>query len=170
LPRILVEESAAIIRGGLRETRRALQALRADPLESVGLAASIRLLTESIEAHFKVSTTIEAAVDVSWLSEEQEHVIYRVTQEALVNSAQHAQAQQIKLRIEDTVSALRVAVIDDGVGFDPSSVDTSAHLGVRGMRERAALIGAEFKVSSGIGQGTLVEMLFKREPDENSSL
>jgi signal transduction histidine kinase len=168
--RQLVEESAATMRGGLQDTRRALQALRAEPLESVGLAASIQLLTESIQARYKVNTAIETADDVLWLTQEQEHVIYRVVQEALLNSAQHAHAQQIKIKIEETAGALRLTIKDNGTGFDPSAVDVSAHFGVQGMRERAAMIGAELNVSSWVSQGTQIEMLLNREPHENSNL
>lgn len=168
--RQLVEESAVTLRGGLQDTRRALQALRAEPLESVGFVASIQLLAESIQARYKVNTTIETADDVVWLTHEQEHVVYRVAQEALLNSAQHAHAQQIRIKIEETGGALRLTVKDDGTGFDPVAVDTSGHFGVQGMLERAAMIGAELNVSSRVGQGTQIEMTLNREPDENSNL
>jgi signal transduction histidine kinase len=168
--RQLVEESAVTMRGGLQDTRRALQALRAAPLESLGFMASIYLLAESIQARYGVNTTIETAGDVLWLTQEQEHVVYRVVQEAMLNSAQHAHAQQIRITIEETGGALRLTIKDNGSGFDPSAVDISAHFGVQGMRERAAMIGAELHVSSRVGQGTQVEMLLNREPDENSSL
>jgi signal transduction histidine kinase len=168
--RQLVEESALTMRGGLQDTRRALQALRAEPLESVGFVASIQLLAESIQARYKVNTTIETADEVLWLTQEQEHVIYRVAQEALLNSAQHAQAQHITIKIEDAGGILHLTIKDNGVGFDPIEIDTGAHFGVQGMQERAAMIGAELHVSSRVGQGTQVEMLLNREPDENSNL
>lgn len=168
--RQLVQESAVTMRGGLQDTRRALQALRAEPLESVGFVTSIGLLAESIQARYKVNTTIETADDVLWLTQEQEHVIYRVAQEALLNSAQHAQAQQISIKVEETGGSLRLTIQDNGTGFDPSAVDVTGHFGVQGMRERAAMIGAELRVSSTVGQGTRVEILLNREPDENSNL
>lgn len=168
--RQLVEESAVTMRGGLHDTRRALQALRAAPLDSVGFVASIQLLAESIQARYKVNTTIETANDVLWLTQEQEHVIYRVAQEALLNSAQHAHAHQIGIRIEETGGTLRLVVRDNGSGFDPSAANVDGHFGVQGMRERAAMIGAELNVSSRVGQGAQVEMLLNREPNENSNL
>jgi signal transduction histidine kinase len=168
--RQLVDESADTVRSGLQETRRALQALRAQPLENIGFVASIQLLAESIQARYKVKTTIETADNVVWLSKEQEHVIYRVAQEALLNSAQHAQAQHIRIKIEETGSTLCLMVIDDGAGFDPASVDANGHFGVQGMRERADMIGAELNVSSQVGQGTKIEIILKRQPDAHSHL
>ncbi len=168
--RQLVGESAATMRGGLQDTRRALQALRAEPLESVGFVASIQLLAESIQARYKVDTRVETADDIVWLTQEQEHVAYRVVQEALLNSAQHAQAQHIRIKIEETNEILCLTVKDDGTGFDPEAVDSNAHFGVQGIRERADMIGAELSVSSQSGQGTQIEMILKRELDENTHM
>ncbi len=166
----LVQESAVTMRGGLQDTRRALQALRAETLESIGFVASIQLLADSIQTRYKVNTIVETADDIVWLTHEQEHVIYRVVQEALLNSAQHAQAQHITIKVEETHGVLCVAIKDDGMGFDPSSVDTDAHFGVQGMRERAGMIGADLNVSSQVGQGTQLKMKLKREFDAYPNL
>lgn len=166
----LVQESAVNMRGGLQDTRRALQALRAETLESIGFIASIQLLADSIQTRYRVNTAVETADHIVWLTQEQEHVIYRVVQEALLNSAQHAHAQQIRIKIKETGGSLHLTIKDNGTGFDPSAVDVTAHFGVQGMRERAAMIGAALNVSSRVGQGTQIEMLLNREPDENSNL
>jgi signal transduction histidine kinase len=166
----LVQESTVTMRGGLQDTRRALQALRAETLESIGFVASIQLLAESIQARYRINTSVETADDVLWLTQEQEHVVYRVAQEALLNSAQHAQAQHIRIKIEETGETLCLIVIDDGAGFDPSTVDANTHFGVQGMRERARMIGAELDVSSQVGQGTQLRMKLKRKSDAYPNL
>ena len=166
----LVQESTVTMRGGLQDTRRALQALRAETLESIGFVASIQLLAESIQARYRINTSVETADDVLWLTQEQEHVVYRVAQEALLNSAQHAQAQHIRIEIEETGETLCLIVIDDGAGFDPSTVDANTHFGVQGMRERARMIGAELDVSSQVGQGTQLRMKLKRKSDAYPNL
>jgi signal transduction histidine kinase len=158
----LVQESAVNMRGGLQDTRRALQALRAEPLESMGFVASIQLLAESIQLRYKVNATVETTGDIICLTQEQEHIVYRITQEALLNSAQHAQAQQITIKIEESREELRLAVIDNGMGFDPLVIDANDHFGVQGMRERAEMIGADLNVSSQTGKGTKIEIVLKR--------
>jgi len=85
-------------------------------------------------------------------------MVYRIAQEARLNSAQHAQAQPITIEIEDARGALYLTIEDDGIGFDPGAIDTDAHFGVQGMRERADMIGAELNVSSQVGQGTQLKM------------
>ena len=162
----LVGESAVTIRSGLQDTRRALQALRAESLESFGFVASIQLLAESVQSRYQVNTNVETADEVVWLTHEQEHVVYRVAQEALLNSAQHAHAQHITIKIEeDACGVLYLTIKDDGIGFEPNKIDTVAHFGVQGMHERATMIGAELTVSSQVGQGTLLTMKLKRESD-----
>jgi signal transduction histidine kinase len=158
----LVQKSAETMRSGLQDTRRALQALRAEPLESVGFVASIELLAESIRGRFEVTVTVEAPVDVVWLTQEQEHIVYRIVQEALFNSGQHAQAQHITVKLHETDQTLCLSVIDDGIGFDPAAIDTHNHFGVQGMRERADIIGAKLVVASQTGQGTQIQMNLQR--------
>lgn len=166
----LVQESAVTMRSGLQDTRRALQDLRAETLESVGFVASIKLLAESIQARYKVDTTVETADNIVLLTQEQEHVIYRVAQEALLNSAQHAQAQHIKINIKEADGFLQLIISDDGTGFDPSGVDVNAHFGVQGMRERAGMIGADLSVSTQVGKGTQITMTLRRKSDAHSHL
>lgn len=166
----LVQESAATMRSGLQDTRRALQALRAETLESVGFVASIQLLAESIRTRYTVEVTVEAPVDVLWLTQDQEHIIYRIVQEALLNSAQHAGGGQISVVLAVADEALRVSIIDDGIGFEPEAIDTQAHFGVQGMRERAAMIGAELTITSNSGKGTHIQVKLQRETDAHTHL
>jgi len=55
---------------------------------------------------------------------------------------------------------LVLSVADDGCGFDPAGVAAGEHFGLVGMREQAALIGAELKLDSAPGQGTRVQLDF----------
>jgi signal transduction histidine kinase len=166
----LVKESAATMRSGLQDTRRALQALRAETIESVGLVESIQVLAASVQDRFGVNVVIDASAELLWLTQEQEHILYRVTQEALLNSAQHAAARNITIKLTEYKHALYLSVRDDGIGFDPATINTGAHFGVQGMRERADIIGAQFSVTSRIGQGTRIQLSLEREPNGHSSL
>lgn len=166
----LVRESAAIMRSGLQDTRRALQALRAETLESVGLVESIQVLAESVKERFGVDVVVDLSAEVLWLTQEQEHILYRVAQEALLNSARHADARHIRIKLSEANAALRLSVIDDGKGFAQSGIDSKAHFGVQGMRERAAIIGAQLSITSQIGQGTHIQLSLQKEPHEHSNL
>ncbi|MEL6527664.1 MAG: sensor histidine kinase, partial [Chloroflexota bacterium] len=114
----LVDESAETVRSGLQETRRALQALRAETLESIGFIESVHELAKTTQARYGFDVTINTTGDFAWLTNEQEHVLYRIVQEALQNGAKHANAQNMSITLQCSDNMLRLSVIDDGVGID----------------------------------------------------
>jgi PAS domain S-box-containing protein len=80
--------------------------------------------------------------------------LYRILQEALTNVARHSGAKAVSIRFARMASALEVAVIDDGCGFDAEAVAVSSQrLGIQSMRERAAMLGGTVRFSSQ-GKGT----------------
>jgi signal transduction histidine kinase len=91
------------------------------------------------------------------LSSEVETTLYRIAQEALTNVAKHAQARHVEIILERRVDHVLLIVEDDGVGFDHVSPGASGGgFGLRGMEERAALVGATVLVDSATGRGTTV--------------
>ena len=82
--------------------------------------------------------------------------LLRIVGEAVTNAARHGQAQHISIEFTDRPHLL-LRIADDGIGFDPSSLN--GHMGrhgIAGMRERAQGIGAQFDVQSRPGEGTRV--------------
>ena len=86
--------------------------------------------------------------------------IYRIAGEALRNAFRHARARRIEVEIRYDHSELQVRVRDDGKGIEPAVLeeDRPGHFGVRGMRERAELVGGHLDVWSKAGLGTEVEV------------
>jgi signal transduction histidine kinase len=85
-----------------------------------------------------------------------EQGVYRVAQEALANVVNHALAHQISVQWIQNNGQLTLKIADDGCGFEPYRVDTGCHFGLKGMRERAEMIGAVLTVASKPGKGTTV--------------
>jgi signal transduction histidine kinase len=83
--------------------------------------------------------------------------VYRVLQEALTNVARHAGARSVKVRLARGAAAVELYVQDDGGGFKSGD---SGRLGLRGMRERAALLGGSVEVESHVGVGTVITGYF----------
>jgi len=86
--------------------------------------------------------------------------LFRVTQEALRNAIQHADASEIAVRLTQYPHRLRLTVTDDGRGI-PGGLESSrfvaqGHFGLAGMRERAAMIGAKLDVQTAVDYGTAV--------------
>jgi signal transduction histidine kinase/ligand-binding sensor domain-containing protein len=87
--------------------------------------------------------------------------VYRITAEALRNACRHSGAKRIEAEIRYDEGQLRVRIRDNGKGMDPNVLDGNripGHWGLRGMRERANLVGGNLEVWSRLGSGTEVEL------------
>lgn len=92
-------------------------------------------------------------------------VAYRIVQEAMVNARKHATASQVVVTVRERHGGVEIEVIDDGRGFDPDKVDNRpGHLGLAGMRERAAIVGGELDVGPATGGGTRVRFWVAKPP------
>lgn len=151
----LLIKALATARSGLAETRRAVQALRASPLDDLGLALALRNLAESTAARTNAELTLKLDEDLT-LASELEQDIYRVAQEALANVAEHAKAHKIRVAFEQSADRVELTIQDDGIGFEMHKIERAGHYGLRGMRERARLRAANLEIVSRPGEGTTV--------------
>lgn len=156
--RATLDQMLDTTRSGLDETRRALSALRASPLEEMGLALALGTMVEDFAARNALALDLEIPENLDDFPPEVEQCFYRVAQEALENIARHAQAGSILVRLEHDPNRLSLLVADDGVGFDPSQSLEARQLGLKGMRERAELIGASLQIESQVGEGVKLRL------------
>jgi signal transduction histidine kinase len=85
------------------------------------------------------------------------HELLRVAQEATANAVKHGNAQRIAILLDFTAPAeMRLAIEDDGAGFDTSIPVPVGHFGVIGIRERVEKLGGKFELRSEPGKGTTV--------------
>ena len=156
-----VDELSALARRGLEDSRRAIQALRTGPVETVGLDGALRDTLQAFQARTGVKARLSVAGDESDLTAEEARALYRIAEETLSNVERHASAQQVTVRLARGVDRIDLVIRDDGVGFDPASVDLD-HYGLTGMRERAAMIDATLEVTSHPGGGAEIWCTLKR--------
>jgi signal transduction histidine kinase len=159
--RRLLEQADETARTGLTEARRALQALRASPLEDLGLALAIRELAETAGLRTGAVLHLDIPDQVGpGLTPAAEQGVYRIAQETLDNVVRHAGARSIYVRLDRQPDSLALTVEDDGQGLDAEAVDLpdDSRLGIRGMQERAELIGGQLTISSEAGKGTRVQL------------
>jgi signal transduction histidine kinase len=156
----LLGHSLSAVREGLTETRRALQALRAAPLEDLGLGLAVRSLAESTTGRAGLQTSLRIETDLGDTPVEVQQCFYRVAQEALTNIAAHAQARSVQVCLQRDGPLLTLSITDDGSGFDPQSVDLSIKYGLRGMRERVEMIHGNLSIASQAGAGTRIILAY----------
>ncbi len=147
------EEMVERLEGQINELGRLINDLRPASLERLGLAGSLKALAEESSARggLEVETTIEIDGE---LSGEEERVVYRLVQEALSNVLKHAAASSVSVTAQMIDRQVRIAVQDNGRGFDPDAV--SGGRGLTGMRERIQLLGGEIEVVSEPESGTRI--------------
>jgi signal transduction histidine kinase len=155
--RAAVDKTLIITREGLMETRRALKALRASPLETVGIERALHDLIALMQPRSRAIITLELSAGLPALAPECEQTLYRAVQETLENAVRHAHAAHVTVMIERTAAKLMLQVRDDGAGFDPARTSPE-RFGLRGLRERAHTNGGDLQVISTPGQGTTVRM------------
>ena len=153
-----LRKTIELTRSGLTETRRVLQDLRATPLEDLGLALAIRSLAQSTSLRCGAELDLSIGDHLGSVSPDVEQSIYRIAQETLANIADHADASHLTVKLDRVDSQLILMISDDGKGFNFNESISARHLGIRGMRERAELIGGTLELKSQPGQGTMVTL------------
>ena len=150
---IKLDDAIDTTRSGLNETRRALQALRAEPLENLGLSLALQELAQSAASRCGA----ELALDIGKFSHEIpsdiSQAFYRAAQEGLENIVRHSEATHINLALKYMNQTLTLQLRDDGLGFNSKTSDVDS-FGLLGLKERAALIGGDFSITSEFGVGT----------------
>lgn len=152
----LLDQVLDASRSGVQETRRALKALRASPLDDLGLALAIRQLAESAAERAHLGLDVSISETPPHLTPEVEQSIYRIAQEAIENAVHHANAKHVHVKLAARENNLVLEIHDDGKGFDTTNHAPQGHYGLAGMQERAALIGARLEIFSQIGKGTRI--------------
>lgn len=152
------------------ETVKALRAICNDlhpPLLQQGLIVALKGLVQELDSRSSAPVHIETQVDDLHLDDEVALAIYRITQEALHNAIQHADASEIAVRLTQYPDQLRLTVTDDGRGIsgniESARFVAQGHFGLAGMRERATMIGGKLDVQTAVDYGTVVILELPRK-------
>jgi PAS domain S-box-containing protein len=143
-------------REALAEMRALIFELRPGNLEQDGLVRALKTHTAALQGRIGLPIVVTSDLEER-LPIEIEDVVYRIAQEGLHNVVKHAGARQVRVEIERQPSGLRLRIVDDGRGFDPTRIP-EGHLGLAGMRARAAKVGGELSIRSRPGSGSTVEV------------
>lgn len=152
-----------LIQRAIAESRALVWSLRPPDLERLGLVPAIEHLAENLRGRGEATIHVLDETGGRRVPEEVETVAFRIVQEALNNAVKHAKASQISVIVGTRDGRLSVVVEDDGRGFDVEQVDhaeleLAGGFGLRGMRERAELIGGVLAIDSTKGVGTTIRL------------
>jgi two-component system sensor histidine kinase UhpB len=147
----LVQENA---RRSMEEVRRVARGLRPGVLDDLGLVPALKAMSDELTANTGLEVQRQFDRRVPVLTPEAELVIFRVAQEALTNVTRHAKAGTVELSLLKLPSKVSLRVCDNGNGVSAAIVGA----GIRGMRERAMLVGGQLSVGTGKQGGTEVRL------------
>ncbi len=140
----------------LGAVRATATALRPAMLDDLGLVPALECLGTTFQQRTGVRCTIDVApaVEATTLPADVSVALYRITQELLTNVTRHAAASQVHIRLSQDAGQMTVAVTDNGKGIATERMTTPRSFGLRGMQERAALLGGHFSIVGTPGGGT----------------
>lgn len=156
---IAIAQSRGEVLGIIEHLRQLARGLRPPGLDQLGLAAAVRGLLAEVEASESVPAELVVSGTPTRLEPGVELAAFRIIQEGVSNVTRHAAAQSLRVELDYESDALKLRVIDDGIGFDVSlsARPLNGNLGLVGMRERADLLGGTLVISSVPHQGTTIE-------------
>ncbi len=160
-------EEAAVLRNAMGLLTRSIDELRSliRGVEVATSAASIADALKELLSDFQNRLEIELVHDSqpaileTWLT----HAIYRIVQESLTNASRHSQTRRVRIAVTQGGGQLGVDVKDWGIGFDPKNVERG-RLGLKGIHQRARLLGGKAMITSTVGEGTCVSVRIPLAP------
>jgi signal transduction histidine kinase len=147
-------ELQRLTRGALAEMRILLRELRPHTIAEADLGLLLTQLSHSISARHDIEVDIQVCSECN-LPPEVHVTLYRIAQEATTNITKHAEASHLDVSLEQDKNEVRMAITDDGKGFNIKEVP-SENMGLGIMQERADAIGADLIINSRPGAGTKI--------------
>jgi PAS domain S-box-containing protein len=146
------------LQAAMKSLRTVLVGLRPPMLEDLGLVQALRHEIDRLPPHVAHIDLLDFTGGLRWGSH-LEYGAFMIAREALRNAIEHAQARRIGIRVKGAADALWVSVEDDGRGIpDELLVGRPGHLGITGMRERAASMGGTLRITSAPDVGARVSL------------
>ena len=155
-----LRESKEQLKLAIQEARQVIFNLRPLQYDKMELIPGLRNYLKSYETQYHIKTDFTASGDEQILFPRTKIFLFRMVQEALSNVVQHAKADRVSVQLTIGLERLKVTISDNGVGFNMEQVlhnpEKWDHFGVRGIVERAKLVGGEAKIDSKKGRGTRI--------------
>ena len=155
-----LRESKAQLKLAIQEARQVIFNLRPLQYDKMELIPALTNYLKSYETQYHIRTAFRVSGDEQILFPRTKIFLFRIVQEALSNVQKHAKADRVSVELDITLEHLRVTIRDTGVGFDMETVlrdpEKWDHFGIRGIIERARLVGGDGRIESKKGRGTTI--------------
>jgi PAS domain S-box-containing protein len=150
-----LEIALKLISQSVDETRRLISGLRPLILDEYGIIEAIEYLVYEKREHSNMQIDFHHDVHFKRLAPPLESTVFRIVQEAVANACHHSQSPLVSVELVQREDRLHITVRDQGVGFDPNTIEET-RFGLRGIRERARLLGGRAIIDSAPGSGAAI--------------
>jgi two-component system sensor histidine kinase UhpB len=151
-----LDEALATAEATLEDVRRIARRLRPEVLDELGLTAALTTLCNRLSSQTGLVIHRTLPESPPPLTPDEQLVVYRIVQESLTNVIRHSGASEARVQLRTGAGEVEVLVDDDGTGLPADGVPLQG--GIRSMRERALLIGAELSWGTGEAGGTMIRL------------
>jgi signal transduction histidine kinase len=148
----IVENASRLLQESLRETRRLISGLRPPALDEGGIVPAIESLVAERQRRDGPEIELVTSVRFDRLAAPLETAAFRIVQESLTNACRYSRSDKVRVTLAQDDEHLRLEIQDWGVGFDPSKV-SEGHFGLKGIIERARLLGGSADIDAAPGKG-----------------
>lgn len=166
------ERAQSIVRANLAEARRSVLELRAPLLGTESLPVALSRLMNQAADDIGATGSFQLDGTYRGLPAQVENQFYRIAQEALHNAVKYSSARRLTVNLHVQASRVSLTVSDDGAGFDPAVCgegNQQGGFGLKGLGERARLLGGQLRVLSEPGEGTMVKVTVPLHNQEEES-
>ena len=146
----------------IASVQRLVTELRPAILDDLGLVAAVEWQCQDFQKRTGIPCICVTSADDIAMEPERATALFRICQEALTNTARHAQATAVTIKLELRSNSLQLVVADNGVGIPDAKLSNRQSLGLIGMKERVALFGGEITIQGHPGKGTTVTACLPR--------
>ncbi len=156
----LARRVVVLINEAIDMTRAFARSLYPIELESRGLTAALKQLAENAQPAQGIACRFHAAPDARIHDPLVAINLYRIVQESINNAVKHSRASHLWIDLTYCDGNYRLTVSDDGIGFDPTNIETGQGMGMRNLRYRASLLGGSFAIERNLQGGTTVGVTY----------
>ena len=154
----------------LDELQRLIADLRPSHLDDLGLSSALRWYAGNVQERTQLDVQVETQGNEPAIPSPVKTALFRIIQEALTNVIKHAHANKVRIYLSYNPQEIHARVIDDGKGFNMDTVESTGRIswGLKGMGERASLLGGRLTVHSKPEAGTEVEVTIPFSQEQNN--
>ena len=125
-------------------------------LDHLGVVPALQRLVKECSERYAIPIAFAHAPVAPVVPSDVALCLFRVVEEGLTNIARHSQAPSARVEMSSDAHAIRLTIADEGIGFDPSVLETRSGLGFVSMRERLRLVHGTLQVRSAPSEGTKI--------------